>query len=106
MQLIPVDIGKLEEALEAVRSDISDKQRKALTDALGIINSALPIRAIGADITAISEDDERGSAVFWETLGREYFFKGRTFDNALIKAKNDASDYLIDNMLESDKEDK
>ena len=68
--------------------DLSDDQRKALTDAL----ASIPVGA--KVIHPMRLDDYDALAVFWETLGRKYFLKGRSFDDALNSARGEVADAI------------
>jgi len=66
-------------------ADLSDDQRKALTDALDSIPSGTNVKhPLGWHAEA--------TTVFWEILGYKYFIKGRAFDDALHSAKGAVAD--------------
>ena len=66
--------------------NITDEQRKALYDAIDSIK------------TITEGDVEMALSVFWRTFAVKYFLGNASFDNALNKARNRATDCLIDNI--------
>jgi len=75
--------------------NITDEQRKALYDA---IDSIKTIRVIRRVVVNRVGDVEMALSVFWRTFAVKYFLGNASFDNALNKARNRATDCLIDNI--------
>lgn len=53
-----------------LHADLNEEQRKALHDAISKIKT------------------KKELSIFWETLGRKFFIKGREFTDALTSAKD------------------
>ena len=65
--------------------NITDSQRKALTDALDSI-------PVGTKVMHPLGWHAEATTVFWETLGYKFFIKGRSFDDALNSARGEVAD--------------